>query len=134
MDCCNELIEDYEHIASTIEIYDRRLDATVPIVTSLIQIIDSQRSLQETANITRLTYLALVFVPLTFVASLFSMNDKITSSAQYFWRYFAVAIPVCALVLFIARLPQRFFGSLASKVWKPDSNLQSCVICMNPDP
>lgn len=113
-----QLIEDYEHIASTIGIYGRRLEATVPIVTSLIQIIDSQRSLIETANITRLTYLAMVFVPLTFVASLFSMNEKITSSVHSFWLYCAVAIPMCALVFLIARPPKGVFLLLASIIRK----------------
>lgn len=112
----NQLIEDYEHIALNFGIYNRRLEATVPIVTSLIQIIDSQRSLLETANITRLTYLALIFVPLTFVASLFSMNDKIPSSAGCFWLYFAVAIPTCALVFLIARPPKRFLVWISSKI------------------
>lgn len=113
-----QLVEDYEHIASTMDIYNHRLEATVPIVTSLIQIIDSQRSLIETANVTRLTYLAFVFVPLTFVASLFSMNDNITSSAHSFWLYFAVAIPMCALVFLIARPPKRVFALLASQLRK----------------
>lgn len=111
----DQLIEDYEHIASTLGIYGRRLEATVPIVTSLIQIIDSQRSLIETANITRLTYLAMVFVPLTFVASLFSMNEEITSSVNCLGRYFAVAIPMCVLVFLIARPPKQIFRFLTSK-------------------
>lgn len=113
-----QLIEDYEHIASTLGIYGRRLEATVPIVTSLIHMIDSQRSLIETANITRLTYLAMVFVPLTFVASLFSMNEEITSSIHCLELYFAVAIPMCALVFLIARPPKQVFRLLASKIRK----------------
>lgn len=113
-----QLIEDYEHIASTIGIYGRRLKATVPIVTSLIQIIDSQRSLIETANITRLTYLAMIFVPLTFVASLFSMNQEVTSSVNCLRFYFAVAIPMCALVFLIARPPKQVFRLLASTLRK----------------
>ena len=112
------LIEDYEHIASTIGIYGHRLEATVPIVTSLIQIIDSQRSLIETANITRLTYLAMVFVPLTFVASLFSMNEEITSSVHCLGLYFAVAFPMCALVFLIARPPKQVFRLLGSRIRK----------------
>lgn len=50
-ECINQLIKDYEHIASTVGVYGRRLEATVPIVTSLIQIIDSQPSSLKTANI-----------------------------------------------------------------------------------
>lgn len=106
---CTGLMDDYEHIASMVDSYNRRLEITVPIVTSLIQIIDSQLSLKEAANITRLTYLAMVFVLLTFVASLFSMNDTITSGNYFFWLWFAVAIPLCALVFLIARPPAKMF-------------------------
>lgn len=117
MESCIQLIEDYEHIASTIDMYNRRLEATAPIVTSQIQISDSQRSLIETENISKLTYLALVFVPLTFVASLFSMNDRIALEARFLWHYFAIAVPACMLVFLIARPPKRLWGLLAAKIW-----------------
>ena len=113
-----QLIEDYEHIASTIGIYGHRLEVTVSIVTSLIQIIDSQRSLIETANITRLIYLAMIFVPLTFVASLFSMNEEITSSVNCLGLYFAVVISMCALVFLIARPSTQVFRLLESRIRK----------------
>lgn len=84
---CRLLIEDYKHIASSLDIYSRRLEAMVPIVTSLIQIIDNYRSLIETANLSRLTHLALVFVPLTFVSGLFSMNETVKPGSKAFWIY-----------------------------------------------
>jgi Mg2+ and Co2+ transporter CorA len=109
---CAQLIEDYEHIASLNHMFSLRLNGTVSVVTSLIQIIDSKRSLMETTNLSRLTYLALVFVPLTFVSSLFSMNGNLASAAQTFWIYFAVAIPMCVLVFLIARPPKKILGLL----------------------
>lgn len=127
MKSCIQLIEDYEHIASTVDIYNRRLEAMVPIVPSLIQIIDTQRSLKETANISKLTYLALVFVPLTFVASLFSMNDKIALEARFLWLYFAIAIPLCMLVFLIARPPKMLLGLLTAKIWNSRRKLHSWV-------
>ncbi len=109
---CAQLIEDYEHIASLNHLYSLRLDGIVSVVTSLIQIIDSKRSLLETTNLSRLTYLALVFVPLTFVSSLFSMNGNLASAAQTFWIYFAVAIPICVIVFLIARPPKKILAWL----------------------
>ncbi len=115
---CRLLIEDYKHIASSLDIYSRRLEAMVPIVTSLIQIIDSHRSLIETANLSRLTHLALVFVPLTFVSGLFSMNETVKPGSKAFWIYFTVAIPLCMLVFLMAHPPRKVTGLFAAEFWK----------------
>jgi Mg2+ and Co2+ transporter CorA len=101
------LVRDYEHIAANIDSYGRRLEAMTPVITSFITIVESRRSFLETMNVSRLTYMALVFVPLTFVSSLFSMAGDTAPGAKYFWVYFAVAIPVLALVFLIARPPNR---------------------------
>ena len=88
------LIEDYKHISTNINECGRRLESMLPVFTSLAQIMDSRRSFAETANISRLTILALTFVPLTFVSSLFSMNAINSPGGSYFWVYFVVAFLV----------------------------------------
>jgi hypothetical protein len=104
------LIRDFEHIAALVEAYGRRLEIMVPVVTSILQITDTRRSLREAANVTRLTNLALLFVPLSFVASLLSMNGGV--SGHELAIYFAVALPLCAVVFFVARLPTFDFVEL----------------------
>lgn len=99
------LIGDYEVISENIENASRRLENTLPVVMSLVQISEARLSFAETANISRLTVLALVFVPLTYIASLFSMNPENVPGSERFWVYFAVALPVTLLVIFIARPP-----------------------------
>jgi len=101
------ILEDYVVISEDIENAGRRLENMLPVVTSLVQIIDARQSFAETANISRLTILALVFVPLSFVSSLFSMNSENVPGSEHFWVYFAVAIPVTAVVFLIARPPTR---------------------------
>ena len=99
------LMEDYKQIALSIDAYNHRLEALMTIATSLIQTMDSRRSLTETANISRLSYLALSFIPLTFVSSLFSMNNSIAPGGKIFGLYFAVSIPLCILVYLVVRPP-----------------------------
>ena len=72
---------------------------------SLVQVIDARHALAETANISRLTVLALIFVPLSYVSSLFSMNSQNMPGSPHFWVYFAVAVPVTLLVFLLARPP-----------------------------
>jgi len=111
------LIEDYEYIASTLAEYGHRLDAMVPIVTVMIQIIDSHRSLIETIKISRLSNLALIFVPLQFVSGLFSMNVAAVPGSKVFWLYFVIAVPMSIIVYLIARLPKRMLRLLAAWVF-----------------
>ena len=74
----------------------------IPVVTSFIQLIESRRALLETANVTRLTVLAIIFVPLSYVATVFSMSEKYGPGGPNFWVYFAVAVPITLLVLLLA--------------------------------
>jgi hypothetical protein len=113
------LVRDCEHIAAEINSFGRRLEALTPVVTSFIMIVESRRSFLETTNVSRLTYLALVFVPLTFVSSLFSMAGDTAPGAKDFWVYFAVAIPVLALVFLIARPPNRGILSIVGYLRGP---------------
>ena len=113
---CAMLLRDYNHIASGIDTYSQRLDSLVPIATSLIQTIDSRRSLKETANISRLTYLALSFIPLTFVSGLFGMNNNLILSSKVLRLYFAVAIPLCVVVYLFAYLPIKFSAFLSAHI------------------
>jgi hypothetical protein len=99
------LIEDYKYIEHNVSDCGARLENMLPTVTSLVQIVDSRRSFAETANVSRLTVLALVFVPLSFIASLFSMNQDLGPGGIHFWIYFVVAIPVTFCVVLVARPP-----------------------------
>ncbi|KAK3305061.1 uncharacterized protein B0T15DRAFT_188054 [Chaetomium strumarium] len=65
--------KDIKHMLSQLEQYSRSLEHMVPMATSMVQLLDSRRSMLEAANVSRLTFIAVVFVPLSWVASLFSM-------------------------------------------------------------
>lgn len=101
----SSLAEDYNSILATIVDLGRRLESMVPVVTSLVYIIDSRRAIDETANVSRLTVMALVFVPMAFISSLFSMNEKFGPGGRFFWVYVVVALPVTIAVVFVAKPP-----------------------------
>ena len=65
---------DYDYLTDSIEESDRGLENMLPVVASLAQVADARRSFAETGSISRLTILALIFIPLTFVSSLFGVN------------------------------------------------------------
>ena len=117
IDCSALLKEDYKQIASGIDSYNHRLQGLIFIATSLIQAIDTRRSLTETVSISRLSYLALSFIPLTFVASLFSMNDDIAPGGKLFGLYFVVSIPLCIIVFLIVHRCTTNLADFAARIW-----------------
>lgn len=119
--------QDYEEIALNLGAYSHRLETMVSVATSLVQAIDCRRSLIETMNISRLTYLALIFIPSTFVSGLFSMNDKIAPGGNVFGLYFAISIPLCILVFLIAHPPTGTLGVFSAWV-RRSRVIQNCKV------
>lgn len=117
-DLSAEIREDYEQIAFSVDIYSRRLEAMVSVATSLVQAIDTRQSLTETVNLSRLSYVALNFVPLTFVSGILSMNDNIAPGGKVFGLYFAVSIPLYILVFLISCPRTTSSGFLGAGVWR----------------
>ncbi|KAL0256759.1 hypothetical protein SLS55_009156 [Diplodia seriata] len=116
------LAQDFEQLAASVGKFGERFERMLPIVTSMVQIADSRQSLAETANVSRLTYLAVVFVPLSFTTGLFSMNSDTAPGSPGFWQFFLVAIPITMLVFIAARPPvgqyQRFRKWIADMDFK----------------
>lgn len=93
------LMKDIQHISQTICVHSRSLENVILMATSMAQLINTRQSMMEASHVKQLTYVALVFIPLSFVSSLFSMSDKVAPWGPDFWLYFTVAIPLLAVVL-----------------------------------
>ena len=74
--------------------------STVSVITSLQE---SQRAVEQNRNITRLTYLAVVFVPMSFVSSFLSMNPNVSELAETFKLYFILSLPLTFVALSVVR-------------------------------
>ncbi|KAF4340815.1 zinc transport [Fusarium beomiforme] len=101
----NGIISDIDILRDQLHAYSQSLEQMIMVSASLVQLLDSRRSILEAINTKRLTFLAFVFVPLAWVASLFSMSDKYSPGHDRFWVYFATALPVLAVVLLLSALP-----------------------------
>jgi len=99
------LVEDIEYVASQIEQSGRSLEAMVPVVTSMIQLMDARRSMEVAVYVKRLSYIAIVFLPLSYPAALFSMSPNFEISGPLFWIYPLAAISLLVLVLLILNSP-----------------------------
>ncbi len=76
---------------------------------------ESKKATQESHAITRVSYLAFVFVPLSFWASFFSMSGDFP--VRTYWIYAAIAVPitVCVLGLLV-------FGGSMGRWWRVVKN------------
>jgi hypothetical protein len=99
------LLQDYRHLSTQIEHYSRALELILPVAATIIQLKDTRRAITEAVNVRYLTYIALVFMPLTFVSSLFSMQEGFLPGQESFKIYIALALPLVIIVLVFSSAP-----------------------------
>ena len=98
-----DLRRDFEILLSDIENLQVRADRIMAVVTAVMSIEESKKANEQNRSLARLTWLAVTFIPLSFVSSLFSMNPELSSLVKSFWIFFAVAIPLTVTVLFVTK-------------------------------
>lgn len=114
----NLVLKDIDFLIQQLQEYNQSLEQMVTVATSMVQLLDSRRSIIEAANMRRLTYVALIFAPLAWVASLFSMSDMYSPGHEYFWVYFATALPLLGFVVLLSVFPFARFGKMLQQIWK----------------
>lgn len=116
------LYVDFKRALDSMEEYQQRIDRLTSVVTAVITIADSRRGLTDNKNLARITWLAMVFIPLSFVAGLFSMQDDITKLSETMKWYSAAAFSLAAIVFGLAvtlTFPKTERSRLVSR--KPDA-------------
>ncbi|KAG9240821.1 hypothetical protein BJ878DRAFT_264603 [Calycina marina] len=88
---------DFNSILDAMDSLQVRTQNIISLATTIISIEENQRAMQMNVNLVRVTYLAVIFVPMAFVSSFFSMTPDLKSIEQTVWIYFAVAIPLTIL-------------------------------------
>ena len=99
----HDLQKDFEILLSNIDTLQLRADRIMSVVTAVMSIEESKKAFEQNRSLARLTWLAITFAPLSFITGLFSMNGELTTLLSTFRVYFAVALPLTALILFLTR-------------------------------
>lgn len=102
------LLFDIDYILSKLEHYGHSMEQVVPIATGMVQLLDARKTALQASYVTMLTYVAVVFVPLSWVAGIFSMSDRFLPGGDKFWVYASTAFPLSLVVLLVSVLPQRY--------------------------
>ena len=114
-----DLNQDYLEIQSQIDDLIAQTDKILSVAIAMVSIEESRKGIEQNSNVARLTYIALIFVPMSFIASLFSMTSDLGSMKETFWIFFAVAIPISVLIVTLVAKSKTFidrvFGSGVTK-------------------
>jgi hypothetical protein len=79
--------KDFQYIYFRLKILKERADTLMQSMTGLASIAGNRQNLEEAKRVKRLNLLALLFVPLAFTSSLFSMQDDYAPNKESFWVY-----------------------------------------------
>jgi Mg2+ and Co2+ transporter CorA len=103
-----DIIPDFRRVLAAVNELQERVDRLTDIVTSEIGIEDSRRGLEdsrrgleENHNMARLTWLATIFIPLSFISSMYSMNEDISALKTTYGWFFLTALPFTLTIMAI---------------------------------
>ncbi|UNI22289.1 hypothetical protein JDV02_008190 [Purpureocillium takamizusanense] len=94
---------DLGSLLARLQVLQLRADKIMQMAVAIISIEETKRAMLESRNMGRITYLAFVFVPMSFVTSFLSMNEELSQrSAIVYCVFFAVAVPLSLVAVLLA--------------------------------
>ena len=104
---------DYQFLWMRMRSFKARAESLINSMTAVASMTgnrqsvqEARRALKETKNAKTLALVGLIFIPLAYSASLFSMSEANIPGAAGFWTYWAVAVPLVVLVATVTGLYQ----------------------------
>ncbi|KAF2206286.1 hypothetical protein CERZMDRAFT_103537 [Cercospora zeae-maydis SCOH1-5] len=89
------LLKDYEELQHRNQDLIKRCHNHMKTIINQASLAETQRSLEQARQVTQLTWLAFMFVPLTFTTSFLGMNLSIFGQGTVsLWLWFAITVPL----------------------------------------
>lgn len=99
----DRLIANFRDLEKRHKGLEEKADRIMTVLANVLTIEDAKKQIDNARDVNRITYLAFVFVPFSFITSYFSMNqDFDQGSFKIYWVFFVVALPMTAICLLIA--------------------------------
>lgn len=111
---------DYQFLYMRYGSLRTRAESLNSSIAALVGMSGNQHSLREAKRTRALTVVGLMFIPLAYVASLFSMADGYLPGHSRFWLYFAVSLPLMVVMFGIYGFVDRDILGLATmlETWR----------------
>lgn len=81
--------------------YQSWAEKLMSVITSHVNLMETEKSISDSKSLSRLTVLGFFFVPISFVATFFSMGGDYGVGESRFWIFWAVSVPLMAISLVI---------------------------------
>ncbi|KAL8682883.1 MAG: hypothetical protein Q9186_001129 [Xanthomendoza sp. 1 TL-2023] len=89
------LLNDYEDLLARCSELSARCTSAMDVTMNKALILESQKAIEQSERLKKLSLLATFFIPLSFTSSLFGMNFKVFGQGDLnIWLYAAVALPI----------------------------------------
>ncbi|KAJ5692134.1 hypothetical protein N7462_001557 [Penicillium macrosclerotiorum] len=98
--------EAWDRLRQAVQMLKVKTDNILQAYMQAVSIRESVTSNKQALHVGYLTSLATVFIPISFVAAIFSMGGDFAAGESRFWVYWTIAIPVLAVgcwLLFTSR-------------------------------
>lgn len=115
---------DYQYVYHRLKVLKERADNLMSSMTGLASIAGNRQNLEEAKRVKRLNLLALLFIPLAYTSSLFSMQDNYAPNAPQFWVYWVCAIGVVIFTSIVTWILDRALDEEAQWTYESFKNIQ----------
>ncbi|KAH8710026.1 hypothetical protein GQ44DRAFT_776862 [Phaeosphaeriaceae sp. PMI808] len=88
-------------IQKVVQTLKTRLDIISQAYMQAVSVRESVTANKQAQQVGYLTSLATLFIPLSFVAAVFSMGGDFSAGASHFWVYWIIAVPVAVVACFL---------------------------------
>ncbi|OCK85477.1 hypothetical protein K432DRAFT_421743 [Lepidopterella palustris CBS 459.81] len=93
--------KDFQYIYLRLKLLKQRADSLMTAMTGLASIAGNRQALDEAKRAKRLTLIGMVFIPLAYSTSLFSMSGNFAPGQSQFWVYWAVSVPLIVVTFVV---------------------------------
>ncbi|CAO2656561.1 Nn.00g053640.m01.CDS01 [Neocucurbitaria sp. VM-36] len=111
--------KDFNYVYFRLKILKERADNLMQAMTGLASIAGNRQNLEEAKRVKRLNLLALLFIPLAYTSSLFSMQDNYAPNRNKFWVYWISAIGAVAITAAVTWILDNALDDEAQWTWRP---------------
>lgn len=102
------LLTDFEHLVRRADLLSERCNTGMAVISNNVILDESRKAMSQAKRVARLTFIAFIFVPLSFTTSLFGMNVSQLGTGD---TSITVWVTVSLSVLFVTTLMYFMDGS-----------------------
>ncbi|KAH0424325.1 hypothetical protein CcaCcLH18_11615 [Colletotrichum camelliae] len=109
---------DFRNLKQQMNESQARIRTIENIAMNGINAEEARRAVKQNKNLTRLTGLATIFIPLNFTSSFLSISPDFSTAKDSFWLFFAIGIPLTLTALLIVDLSHPNRNGFLVKTWR----------------